>query len=116
MFILLLAFIFKVMVSPVLALTGSGLLEIIVTVDKVGTVLSTTKVVLGPAAAAKLSTLSEAVPAAIDIPSVPLPVIPLMLTVLVVFPVPDTPTVPLAVPVLFRVIFPVPRVTLSAPA
>ena len=68
------------------------------------------KVVLGPAAGARLPTRSVAVPAAIEIPSVPLPVSPLMVTVRV-RPEPVTLLiVPLAVPVLFRVMFAAARV------
>ena len=70
----------------------------------VGPVLSTVNVELGPAAGAKLPAKSEAVPAAIEIPSEPLPVISLKVTVRVK-PVPVTPTVPLAVPVSFKVMF-----------
>ena len=68
--------------------------------------LSTVKVVLGPAAGALLPARSVAVPAAMEIPSVPLPVILLIVTVRVK-PVPVTATVPVAVPVVFRVILPV---------
>ena len=50
-------------------------------IEIVGAVLSTVKVALGPAAGARLPARSEAVPAAIEIPSVPLPVMPLMVTV-----------------------------------
>ena len=63
-------------------------------------------VALGPAAGAVLPATSLAVPAARVIPSVPVPVMPLMVTVRVV-PEPVTATVPLAVPVLFRVMLPV---------
>jgi hypothetical protein len=72
----------------------------------VGGVLSTRKVVLGPAAAALLPAVSVAVPAAIEIPSVPSPV-RLLIVIVRVVPEPVTPTVPLAVPVLLRVTFPV---------
>ncbi len=71
----------------------------------VGAVLSTVKVALGPAAGARLPARSEAVPAAIEIPSEPSPVMPLMVTVRV-RPEPETLTVPLAVPVLFSVMLP----------
>ena len=77
--------------------------------------MSTLKVVLGPAPGAVLPPASLAVPAAIDIPKVPSPVIPLIVTVLVVVPVPDTTTLPVAVPVVFKVTFPLARVTLFAP-
>ena len=56
-------------------------------------------------AGAVLPALSEAVPAAIEMPKVPAPVIPEMVTVYEV-PEPDNPTVPLAVLVLLSVIFP----------
>ena len=58
--------------------------------DIVGGVLSTLKVVLGPAAGAELPAVSVAVPEAIDMPSVPSPVMLEMVTVLVV-PEPVTP-------------------------
>ncbi len=64
--------------------------------------LSTVKVVLGPAAGAQLPARSEAVPAAIEIPRVPLPVMLLMVTVRV-RPEPETLTEPLAFPVVFSV-------------
>ena len=72
----------------------------------VGGVLSTVNVPLGPAAVALFPATSVAVPAAIDIPRVPSPVMELIVTVRVV-PVSLTPRAPLAVPVLFRVISPV---------
>ena len=50
--------------------------------------LSTVKVVLGPAAGAVLPTASLAVPAAMEIPMLPSPVIPEIVTVRVVVPVP----------------------------
>ena len=61
-----------------------------------GPVLSTINVVLGPAAGAVFPDESDAVPAAMLIPSVPSPVIPLIVIVLVVVPVPDTATVPVS--------------------
>ncbi len=82
----------------------------------VGGVLSTSKSALGPAAGAKLAALSLAVPAAIEIPSVPSPVMLLIVTVRVVLPEPLTETEPLAVPVLFNVTFAAIRVRLSAPS
>ena len=81
----------------------------------VGAVLSTVKVVLGPTARAVLPAVSVAVPAAIEIPSVPSPVMVSMVTVRVSVPLPETESVPFAVPVLFNVILPLARVTLSAP-
>ena len=80
-----------------------------------GPELSTVKVPLGPADGAVFPAVSDAVPAAIDIPKDPFPVILLMVTVLVLLPLPLTETVPLAVPVVFRVTFPVPKVTDEAP-
>ena len=59
-------------------------------------------VVLGLDAGARFPARSDAVPDAIEIPRLPSPVIPLIVTVRV-RPVPLTPTVPLAVPVLFNV-------------
>ena len=47
-------------------------------------------------------------------PSVPSPVIPESVTVRV-FPVPETATAALAVPVVFRVMFPAASVIVSAP-
>ena len=71
----------------------------------VGAVLSTVKVVEADEAGAEFPARSVAVPAAIEIPNVPSPEILEIVTVRVV-PEPDTPTVPLAVPVLFKVILP----------
>ena len=69
----------------------------------VGSVLSTLKVALGPAAGALLPAGSVAVPAAILIPSVPLPEMPKSVTVRV-GPLPVTPTdAALAEPVAFTV-------------
>ena len=61
--------------------------------------LSTLKVVLGPAVGAWLAEASLAVPAAMEIPKVPSPVMPEIVTVRVDVPEPDTAMVPLAVPV-----------------
>ena len=80
-----------------------------------GPALSTVKVALGPAAGAEFPAASVAVPAAIDIPIVPLPVIPLIVTVLVLVPAPLTDTEPVAVPVVFKLIFPATNVTDVAP-
>ena len=74
-------------------------------VATVGPVLSVVKVALGPAAGARLPTLSDAVPAAMPIPRLPSPVMFSMVTICVT-PVPETATVPLAVPVVFRVTLP----------
>jgi len=71
----------------------------------VGAVLSTVNLALGPAAGALLPAVSVAVPAAIEMPSVPSPVMLERVTVRVV-PLPLTPTVAFAVPVLFKVILP----------
>ena len=81
----------------------------------VGAVLSAVKVALGPAAREVLPAVSEAVPAAIEIPRVPSPVILDMVTVRVSVPEPETTAVPLAVEVLFKLTFPSARVTASAP-
>src|SRR5215470_18855676 len=70
--------------------------------EMLGGVLSTVKVALGPAARAVLPTVSEAVPATMEMPIVPSPVVLVMVTVRVV-PEPEIRTVPLAVPVLFNV-------------
>src|SRR5882724_11854099 len=72
----------------------------------VGAVLSTVNVALGPAAGARLPAVSEAVPAAIEIPRVPLPVMPERVTTRVVVPAPTDTVVALAVPVLFSVMLP----------
>ena len=77
--------------------------------DIVGAVLSTVKVVLAAEAKAVLPTVSVAVPAAMDIPRLPSPVMLEIVTVLVV-PVPLTAIAPSASPVLFKVILPVARV------
>ena len=66
-----------------------------------GAVLSTMNAVLALGAGARFPARSDAVPDAIEIPRLPSPVIPLIVTVRV-RPVPLTPTVPLAVPVLFN--------------
>ncbi len=74
-----------------------------VNVSTIGLVLSTVNVVDGPAAVAMLPARSVAVPAAMKMPNVPLPVMPLRVTVRV-RPVPVTFTVVAsAVPVLFKV-------------
>src|SRR5262249_36064987 len=84
---------------PALALTMTFVGQVIA-----GGVLSTINVALGPAAGAVLPAASDAVPAAMEIPRVPSPVVLVMVTVREV-PEPETKTVPLAVPVLFSVIF-----------
>ncbi len=67
--------------------------------------LSAVKVVLGPAAEAEFPARSVAVPAAIEMPSVPSPVMLDSVTVQLA-PLPLTATDALAVPVLFRVMLP----------
>src|SRR5213083_3709749 len=74
-----------------------------------GALLSTVNVALGPAAGAVLPAVSVAVPAAMEIPRVPLPVRLESVTARVV-PVPDTPIDAVAVPVVFSVISPTPSV------
>ena len=83
--------------------------------ETVGAVLSTLKVVLGPAAAAVFPALSLAVAEAKEMPKVPSPVIELIVTVLVLVPEPLTATVPSADPVLLSVTLPATRETESAP-
>ena len=61
--------------------------------------MSTINGALGPAARDRFPNVSDAVPAASEMLSVPSPVIPVMLTVRVL-PEPLTANVPLAVPVL----------------
>lgn len=61
------------------------------------------KTELGPAERDVFPRESTAVFAAIEIQRVPSPVIPEIVTVLVVEPVPETAIVPFAVPVLFKV-------------
>ena len=85
-------------------------------IERVGAILSTTKVALAADAGAVFPAVSKAVPAAIEIPSVPFPVMPEMVTVRAVLPVPLTLTVPAADPAGFsNVISPAARVTVSAP-
>ena len=82
----------------------------------VGSVVSTLNVVLGPAAVAELPALSEAVPDAMEIPRVPSPEIPVIVTVaLLVLPFVTTTLDALAVPVLLSVILPFSKLTVSAP-
>jgi hypothetical protein len=72
----------------------------------VGAVLSTVKVALGPAAGAELPAKSVPVPEAIERPIVPLPLKLESVTVRVE-PLPETLTVPaVAVPVVFKLMFP----------
>ena len=81
----------------------------------VGAVLSTVKVPLGPAPAAEFPAVSEAVPEAIVIFSVPSPVILEMVTTLVDDPLPETAFDPAAFPVDVSVTFPAASVTAFAP-
>jgi len=67
-----------------------------------GPLLSTVNVALGPAAGAVLPAVSLAVPATMEIPRGPSPVMLESVTVRVV-PVPDTPTDAVALPVAFNV-------------
>ena len=78
-------------------------------ITTVGFVLSTEKVVLGPAAKVLFPAVSVAVPAARLMPKVPSPVMLEIVTVRV-RPVPVTATVPLAVPVIFNVMSEVAKV------
>ena len=71
----------------------------------VGGVLSTVKVALGPAAGALFPARSVAVPAAIEIPSVPSPVMLERVTVRVV-PLPVTAIDAVAVPLAFKAMLP----------
>ena len=72
------------MIGPPLVIVADG-----APMEIVGAVLSTVKVPLGPAAGARLPARSEAVPAAIEIPRLPLPVMLLIVTVRV-RPEPET--------------------------
>ena len=72
--------------------------------------LSTVKVLLGPAEGAKLPAASDAVPAATEMPKVPSPVTPDRVTVAQAVPDPLTDTLALAVPVVFSEMFPATRV------
>ena len=69
----------------------------------------------GPAAAAVLPAASVAVPAANEMARVPLPEIEPIVTVRLEVPVPDTLTVPVAVPVALRATFAALSVTVVAP-
>ena len=83
---------------------------------KVGTVLSSVNVVDGPALNDKLPEASLAVPAAIEIPTVPSPEQDDRVTVRVVVPVPLTAAEQVAVPVVLMVISLLASVTDEAPA
>ena len=82
----------------------------------IGAVRSTAKVVLGPAPVVSAkSARFVAVPAAMVIPIVPSPAVGVTVTVRVLVPDPVTVTVPLADPVLFKVMLAGARVMLLAP-
>jgi hypothetical protein len=83
--------------------------------DALGSVLLTRKVVLVGAAGAVLPAASVAVPDAMEIASVPSPVMEPMLTVRCALPLPETLTTPFALPVFTRVMFPAARPTVLAP-
>ena len=83
---------------PVLYVPSAGLLTLLMA----GAILSTVNVVLGPAAGAVLPAVSAAVAAASEMPSVPLPVMLVSVTVRVV-PLPDTPIEAVAPPLAFNV-------------
>ena len=96
--------------GPVFAFATLGAL-----IEIVGGILSTLKVVEALDAAVVLPAASEATPAATVMPNVPSPVIELMVTVAPVAVTPETPIVPSAVKVLFKVIFPAAKVEPVAP-
>ncbi len=77
--------------------------------------LPTTNVVLGPAVPAKFAAKSDAVPEAMLIPSVPFPVMLVIVTVREAVPVPETPIVPEAPPVELSETSPFANVTALAP-
>ena len=85
--------------SPFFAIGAEGA-EIVAT----GPVLTTANVALGPAAGARLPEESAPVPAAIEMPSVPPPVMPLIVTVRVA-PEPVTAILPVALPLELSVMF-----------
>ena len=82
---------------------------------KSGDVLSAIKVALAEEPASMLPNASLDVAAAMVMPKVPSPVMELIVTVGVVVVPLLTETVPVAVPVVFRVMSPVVRFTVSAP-
>jgi hypothetical protein len=84
-------------------------------IETVTGVLSAENVVLAPEASAVLPARSDAVPAAMEIPIVPVPVMLEIVTVREAVPLPETAAVPSAVPVLLSVTLALARVTLSAP-
>jgi hypothetical protein len=84
-------------------------------IERVGRTLSTLHVALGPAANAVLPTVSDAVAAAMEMPSVPFPVMPEIVTVRVAVPEPETPTVPVTPPVVLSVTLAFASVTVFAP-
>src|SRR5438132_1318522 len=78
---------------------GFGAAEVI---DTIGRVLSTLKVVLGPAASVRLPARSQPEPASIEMPSEPSPLMLLMVTVRVAPVLLSKLSVPPAVPVVLR--------------
>ena len=82
---------------------------------KVGTVLSSVKVVDGPALKEELPDASVAVPEAIEIPIVPSPEQLERVTVRVEVPAPVTAAEHVAVPEVLSVISPLASVTADAP-
>ena len=84
-------------------------------IDRVGAVLSSVKVVEGPAAAVVLPEASTAVPDAMEIPMVPSPVHEESVTVRVDVPVPLTAAEQVAVPDVLTVISPLANVIEEAP-
>ena len=89
------------MIGPDAVAEGDGALMV-----TVGWVLSAVNVALGPAAGALLPAVSVAVPATMEIPMVPSPVMLERVTVRVVVSTVVTATDALAVPVLFKVMLP----------
>ena len=84
-------------------------------IEIVGAVLSSMKVVDGPAAPALFAEASTAVPAAIEIPTVPSPEHEDRVTVRVLVPAPLTAAEQLAVPVVLTVTSPLAKVIDEAP-
>ena len=76
--------------------------------------MSTVNIVVGPAAPAVLPAVSLAVPLAMEMPNVPSPVMLDNVTVRV-DPPPLTPTVAVAVPVVFNVTLPFAKVIAFSP-
>ena len=91
--------------------TNAGVIPVAVVVrpERSALLLSTLNVALGPAADDVFPAKSEAVAAAMLTPRVPAPVMLLMVTVRV-RPLPETPSVPLALPVALSVMSPMAKV------